>query len=114
MASAIVKNVDARLQAVLDELHRRFEMLYGDRLVHMVLFGSRARGDAQPESDVDVLVVLRGPVDPGEEILRSGEVVASLSLQYDMVLSRVVVSAEQFDREQSPLLLNVRREGISI
>lgn len=80
----------------------------------MMLFGSRARGDAQPESDFDVLVVLRGPVDAGEEILRSGKVAASLSLQFNVVLSRVFISAERFFTEQSPLLLNIRREGIRI
>ena len=77
-----------------------------------LLFGSRAVGGARPDSDVDVLVVLRGPVDAGEEILRSGEVASSLSLQFHVVLSRVFISAEQFCTEQSPLLLNIRREGI--
>ena len=114
MAVTIIKNMDERLQAVLEELHRQFEALYGERLVQMMLFGSRARGDAQPESDFDVLVVLRGPVDAGEEILRSGKVAASLSLQFDVVLSRVFISAERFFTEQSPLLLNIRREGIRL
>lgn len=114
MARTLIRDMDERLQAILDELRRQFEALYGERLVQMVLFGSRARGDAQPESDVDVLVVLRGPADPGEEILRSGEITASLSLQFDIVLSRTFTSTEQFFAEQSPLLLNIRREGILV
>jgi antitoxin ChpS len=31
---------------------------YGDRLVDVLIFGSRARGDARPDSDADVVVVL--------------------------------------------------------
>ncbi len=44
----------------------RFKALVARRLqVHqMILFGSRARGDADPESDMDVVVVLHGPADP--------------------------------------------------
>jgi uncharacterized protein len=106
--------MDDRLTALLTDLRSRFEVLYGEQLVRMVLFGSQARGDAEPESDIDVLIVLQGPVDPGKEIARTGEVTAGLSLKHDVVISRVFVSAEQFAEEQSPLLLNVRREGLSV
>jgi predicted nucleotidyltransferase len=106
--------MDDKLTAIVRELRRHFEILYGERLVRMMLFGSQARGDAEPESDIDVLVVLQGPVDPGEEIARTGEVTARLSLEHDVVISRVFISAEQFSEEQSPLLLNVRREGIHV
>lgn len=103
-----------KLTAILAELRRHFEALYGERLVCMILFGSQARGDAEAGSDIDVLVVLRGPVDPGQEIARTGEVTAALSLKHEVVISRVFISAEQFSEEQSPLLLNVRREGIRV
>jgi predicted nucleotidyltransferase len=106
--------MENKLTGILPELRRQFEALYGERLVHMLLFGSQVRGDAEPASDIDVLVVLQGPVDPGEEIARTGEVTALLSLKHDVVISRVFLSAEQFSSEQSPLLLNVRREGIPI
>ncbi len=72
--------MDEKLRTILTELRRRLEALYGERLVQMVLFGSRARGDAKPDSDVDVLIVLRDRVNPGEEITRTGELTASLSL----------------------------------
>lgn len=106
--------MDNKLGAILRELRCRFEALYGERLVHMVLFGSQARGDAVPGSDIDVLVVLHGPVDLGEEIARTGERMASLSLEYDVVISRLFVSADQFSNEQSPLILNVQREGVAV
>jgi len=43
---------------VLDELKERLSAAYGERLHAVVLFGSEARGDARPDSDIDVLVVL--------------------------------------------------------
>lgn len=48
-------SLDINLRRYVDVLQRR----YGDDLVSVVLFGSRARGDAKPESDIDVLVVVR-------------------------------------------------------
>jgi predicted nucleotidyltransferase len=65
--------MNKKLTAILAELRRRFEALYGARLVQMLLFGSQARGDAEPGSDIDVLVVLRGEVSPCEEIARTEE-----------------------------------------
>jgi len=103
-----------KLKMILAELRRRFEALYGERLVQMILFGSQARGDAEPGSDIDVLVVLRGEVSPCEEIARTIEDVADISLEYNEVVSCVFVSEEQFERERSPLLLNVRREGMPV
>lgn len=75
------------------------------------MFGSQARGDARPESDVDVLVVLRGDIDAGQEIERSADLRAKLSLAYDTVLSIVLISLERYQHENSPFLLNVRREA---
>jgi predicted nucleotidyltransferase len=104
----------ANIEAILAELHRRFERLYGGRFVRLVLFGSQARGDAEPGSDIDVLVVLRGPVSACEEIERTLDDVAGLSLDNEVVISCVFVSESDFRREQSPLLLNIRREGVAV
>jgi predicted nucleotidyltransferase len=106
--------MNEKLQTILTELHRRFEAIYGERLVRLVLFGSQARGDAEPGSDIDVLVVLQGSVSPCEEIARTINDVADISLAYNEVVSCVFVSQEQFERERSPLLLNVRREGVPL
>jgi predicted nucleotidyltransferase len=106
--------MDARVRAMLTELGNDFRSLYGDRLVRLVLFGSHARGDAVPGSDIDVLVVLRGPVRPGMEIQRAGASKAKLCLKYGEVVSTTFISAQRYETERSPLLLNVRREGVVV
>jgi predicted nucleotidyltransferase len=106
--------MDTALTGILAELRKRFERLYGPRLVSLVLYGSQARADAEPGSDIDVLVVLEGPVDPMQEIARTELDVAQISLEEDVAIATVFVSREQFQREQSPLLMNVRREGVPV
>lgn len=103
-----------KIQIILTELRHRFEELYGERLVHIVLFGSQARGDAEPGSDIDVLVVLKGPVSPYEEITRTSETVADLSLQFTEVISCIFMDEERFIHRNGPLLRNIRREGVPI
>jgi predicted nucleotidyltransferase len=106
--------MDGVVQTVVAELRRRFERLYGPRLVSMVLYGSQARGDAEPGSDIDVLVVLEGEVEPCGEIHRSSDDVCDVSLTHDATVACVFVSREQYETEQSPLLMNVRREGVPV
>jgi predicted nucleotidyltransferase len=103
-----------KLNHVLAELRSQLDELYGARLVRLVLYGSQARGDAIPGSDVDVLVVLAGPVDPATEIERVTSITAALSLEHDIVISCVYVSEKRYTHENSPLLLNVRREGVAV
>jgi len=102
------------LRALLSELRRRFEELYRDRLIRLVLFGSQARGEVAPWSDVDVLVVLKGPVHPGEEIRRTSVPVAELCLRNNVVISRLFVDEAAFLAPDNPLLETVRAEGIEL
>lgn len=98
---------------IVAELRRKLEELYGPRLVRLVLFGSHARGDAEPGSDIDLLVVLRGDVNPGEEIRRTGGIVSELSLANDVVISCVFMDERRFIHRNGPLLRNIRKEGIA-
>lgn len=101
-----------KIQTILSQLKTQLENVYGDRLVNLVLFGSQARGDAVFGSDIDVLVVLSGPFKLGEEINRTGHIVADLSLKNDEVLSCLFMEKEHFFNRQGPLLRNIRKEGV--
>lgn len=103
-----------KLRIILAELRQELELLYGTRLVKVVLFGSQARGDAEPGSDIDVLIVLKGPVRPGEEISKTSQMLSDLSLKFDEVVSCIYMDADRFTRRNGPLLRNVRKEGIAL
>ncbi len=88
------------LHEILAKLRVYLEQEYGDQLVQVLLFGSQARGDAQPDSDIDVLVVLRDMVDACTEINRISHVLTSLCLDYAVLVSCVLVAEEQFQRRK--------------
>ena len=101
-------------ERLLRELKRRLRTLYGERLADVVLFGSVARGEDTPHSDVDVLVVLHGPVDRYAENGRLADVVLDFISRYRQPLSPVVMDEATFLSGDWPLLRNVREEGIPL
>jgi len=105
----------AQLQAILSELHLRLAQVYGARLEKLVLYGSRARGDAEPDSDIDVLVVLKGGKERSpDEKRRTSELRAEICLRNSVVISLMYVSVDDYHHDDEPLLMNARREGIEI
>ena len=102
------------LALVLGALRQGLDRALGPQLAQVVLYGSQARGEARPDSDVDVLVVVKGNVNYPELMERTSEIVAGVSLQYDVVVSRAFASQLQYEAAQNPFFVNVRREGIAI
>ncbi|MFW5952028.1 MAG: nucleotidyltransferase domain-containing protein [Gemmatimonadota bacterium] len=99
------------LDATLGELLSRLTAVYGERLRSLHLFGSYARNEAGPESDVDVLVVLDEVPNYMAEVRRTGGIVSSLSLAHAVTISPVFVSERAWEAAATPFLQNVREEG---
>jgi predicted nucleotidyltransferase len=97
------------LQTLLKQLRQNLSELYGTRLDRLILFGSQARGTATENSDIDVLIILKGQVNPGEEIKRTGQLISDLSLESDRAIGRLFMDPEKFSTVNSSLLLNVRK-----
>lgn len=103
--------LETKISELLGKLRRGLEHLYGERLAGVYLFGSFARAETTPESDVDILVVLDEVTDYGQEIEHTGHLVSGLSLDYDVSISRVFVSSSAWRHRDSPFLSNVREQA---
>ncbi len=105
-------NVDVR--TLMAEVKAGLQALYGERLKGVYLFGSYARGEADEESDVDVLVVLDRVDRYSEELDRTSELISALSLAHGVTISRVFASEQRWRGEQTMFFLNVREEAVPV
>ena len=103
--------MNGSLQQILNDLHLGLNAIYGAQLEKVVLYGSYVRVKAWPESDIDILIVLRGEVRYGEEIRRVVPLTADLSLQNNILISCAFTSSKDYATSENSLLANVRREG---
>lgn len=102
------------LDEALQELRRELEELYGDRLKGLCLFGSHARGDAEPDSDVDVAVVLDDYDSVWQEIRRMSQVATRLSLQADVLFAEMPIREADWLNQRSLFLRNIRRDARAV
>ncbi len=96
----------------MKELKEGLARIYGDKLKELYLYGSYARGVAQPDSDIDVMIVLNNYESYGREIDRTGELISKLSLDYGISISRVIMKETQWKNSDTPLLRNIRIDGV--
>jgi predicted nucleotidyltransferase len=94
------------------ELREGMHALYGERLKRLCIYGSYARGDAGPESDLDVLIVLGDILSYDTEIERTGQLISELSLKYQVTLSRVFFSLDAWTRPQSSFARRLQAEAV--
>jgi predicted nucleotidyltransferase len=104
------KNVLTALQAARTQISAEFAV---DRIV---LFGSVVRGEEDEESDVDLLVVLKGT--PEHKIRnRISRIILGVNLEYDTNLSSIVVEQQAWDDgplSVSPIHEEIEEEGIPL
>ena len=103
-----------KIHPMLHELRAALRTLYGARLRSLVLFGSHARGEATPESDMDVLVVLQKAKNTSLEASRLVPLIAKLNLKYGILLACLPIDLAEYEKGSTPLLRNVHREGVQV
>ncbi|HEX5418248.1 MAG TPA: nucleotidyltransferase domain-containing protein [Chloroflexota bacterium] len=102
------------IRSALSELKEALVKIYDDRLRGVYLYGSYARGDYREDSDVDVLIVLRGPVVLSREIERYNQAVADICLRYDLLISTMPVAEETFLTGSPTFFDPVHREAVRL
>ena len=101
------------LDVLLKELKKELTLIYASRLQGIYLFGSYARQEQDPESDLDVLIVLTNIEGYSLEIKRTSEMISRLSLKFNITISRTFVREVDWKTGDTPLLRNVRQEAVA-
>jgi len=98
------------------ELKKRLEERFGPGLVRFVVFGSHARGDNTPDSDIDVMVSLAGEMN-ARTPLEIWDIALDIDVEYDVVLDVHVFSEHEIQNTlvgATPLMEAVLSEGIPL
>jgi uncharacterized protein len=100
------KSILAKFRAALTEM-------YGKRIERVVLYGSRARGDAGVDSDYDVAVFLNNLSDRWAEADRIAVAATDILNETGVVIHAMPCPAGAY-RERTPLMHEIRREGLDL
>ena len=103
----------ADLDPVVTRFRDAVRKLYGDKIERIVLYGSRARGDARPDSDYDIAVFLRNAGSFYEETGRLSDIGVDILLDTGAVISALPFGEGEW-RKRTSFMHEVRREGIDL
>ena len=98
------------------ELKQQLLDRYGDRLARFIVFGSYARGDYTPESDIDIFITLRDTVDSKTECA-VWDMAFEIELGFDVILDVKVYSEDDLQNtllRVTPFVINVMKEGCPV
>ena len=111
---AVGNGLSPNERQALDRLKEVLTRDFG--LVRLILYGSKARGDSDRESDIDVLVVLKDEFDwRAKQAVY--DVCFDIGLEYDVLLQPIVYSLARYHSpliRATPFLQNVEKEGIAV
>jgi predicted nucleotidyltransferase len=107
-----MNNLTEKEKQAVKELIDELKKLYGDNLSRVILYGSKARGDATEDSDIDIMIVLKDVKDKSKELEKVIKLTTEIDFRYETLISITLQSEEEYLKKRSPLLLNVRKEGI--
>ncbi len=99
----------------LDITHKCKDSLadyYGPRLKGLVLYGSMARDQASPGSDIDLLVLLSKPFDYFSELHQIIDLLYPIQLESEQLISAKPAAFDDFEQMAIQLYRNAKREGL--
>lgn len=106
--------MNSQIKDLLSEVKSAIEILYKDNLVDVILYGSYARKTYSEDSDIDLLIILKKMETIGKEIDRIVDAIYDIGLKHNTLISVVPVTYNDYLNIRSPLILNIKKEGVSI
>jgi predicted nucleotidyltransferase len=105
--------LEAASDPILIRFRAELDALYGERIERVVLFGSRARGDARADSDYDVAVFLKDLTDRWRELDRLADLSTDILQDTGKFVHAMAYRAGSYT-ERTPLMHEVRKDGVDL
>ena len=102
----------APVDPVLSQFIERLAAIYGNRIERVVLYGSRARGDAREDSDYDIAVFLHDIESRWEEFGHLADIEIDLLEKAGAFVHAMPYPAGSWQDRSSPLMSEIRRDGL--
>jgi uncharacterized protein len=103
----------AAADPILTRFRSALRQAYGERIERVVLFGSRARGDARPDSDYDIAVFLKSFETFGAEAARIAAIETDILYDTGAVINAMPFKAGA-DSERTGLMRELRQDGLDL
>ncbi len=98
-------------QTILARIKSKLQDAFKERLAGVVLYGSEARGEARPDSDIDLLVLLNGPAD-GPDTRLCIDVLYPLVLELGRPIHATPTDRYAYEAQEWRLYRFAKREGV--
>jgi predicted nucleotidyltransferase len=102
------------VRSALIELQTALQNTYGSNAPTLLLYGSYSRKEETANSDVDVVLLYPGNIQPGMEIRQLQAVLSALNLRYQILITVLPVSERQYQTSNAAFWQNVRREALPL
>lgn len=100
---------------IITQFRENMLHIYGKRLKHLILYGSRARGDNRPNSDYDFALVIKNIYDDlSTRVYEAKKIGAGLPEELWKFVHPIVFSENIYYHRQSPLMNTIRLEGLDL
>jgi len=99
---------------IAGKVRNELEKLYGERLRGVYLYGSAARDQLTPDSDIDIAIVLDEIQSRFEEHERTSQLDSDVSLEYDTLVTFLFITEADFKEGLFTIHRVIKREGVSV
>jgi uncharacterized protein len=96
------------------EIKKNAQMMYGNDLLKVILYGSYARASYNENSDLDIAFLLKGEYKKVAELNKIYDLLYDLILKYKIHISVILLKEEEFNNNNWPLYFNIKNEGIEV
>lgn len=99
---------------IVQQCKSTLQSYYGSQLKGMILYGSTARNQTSPTSDIDLLVLLSKPFDYFRELHRIVELLYPIQLESEQLISAKPAALDDFERGSIQLYRTAKKQGVHL